>query len=54
MTDYHAFRTLPPGVPAIILETGFMNLDRALLTTNADIPAIGILSGIQCFLDGTQ
>jgi N-acetylmuramoyl-L-alanine amidase len=54
MTDYHAFRTLPDGVPAIILETGFMNLDRALLTSNADIPAAGILSGIQCFLDSTQ
>jgi N-acetylmuramoyl-L-alanine amidase len=54
MTDYHAFRTLPEGVPAIILETGFMNLDRALLTTNADIPAAGILGGIQCYLDSTQ
>jgi N-acetylmuramoyl-L-alanine amidase len=54
MTDYHAFRTLPEGVPAIIIETGFMNLDRALLTSNADIPASGILNGIQCFLDSTQ
>lgn len=54
MTDYHAFRTLPDGVPAIIIETGFMNLDRALLTSNADIPAAGILSGIQCYLDNTQ
>ncbi len=54
MTDYHAFRTLPDGVPAIILETGFMNLDRALLTTNADIPAAGILNGIQCYLDSVQ
>ena len=54
MTDYHAFRTLPQGVPAIIIETGFMNLDRAILTTNADIPAAGILSGIECFLDSLQ
>ncbi|WP_420643709.1 N-acetylmuramoyl-L-alanine amidase family protein [Candidatus Leptofilum sp.] len=53
MTDYHAFRTLPDGVPAIIIETGFMYLDRELLTNNADIPAAGILSGIQCFLDNT-
>lgn len=51
MTDYHAFRALPEGVPAIIIETGFMNLDRAILTTNADIPAAGILDGIGCFLD---
>ena len=54
MTDYHAFRTLPEGVPAIIIETGFMNLDRTLLTTNADVSAAGILNGIQCFLDATQ
>ncbi len=54
MTDYHAFRTLPDGVPAIIIEIGFMNLDRALLTTNADIPAAGILSGIHCYLDSIQ
>lgn len=54
MTDYHAFRTLPPGVPAVIVETGFMNLDRTLLTSNADIPAAGLLSGIQCFLDSVQ
>lgn len=54
MTDYHAFRTLPEGVPAIIIETGFMNLDRDLLTTDADSAAAGILSGIQCFLDSTQ
>lgn len=54
MTDYHAFRTLPEGVPAVIIETGFMNLDRGLLTNNADIPAYGILSGIQCYLDSTQ
>lgn len=54
MTDYHAFRTLPEGVPAIILETGFMNLDRAMLTANADLPAAGILDGIHCFLDSVQ
>ena len=54
MTDYHAFRTLPEGVPAIIIETGFMNLDRTILTTNADVPASGILNGIQCFLDSVQ
>ncbi len=54
MTDYHAFRTLPQGVPAVIIETGFMNLDRELLTSNADIPATGILNGINCFVDSSQ
>lgn len=51
MTDYHAFRKIALGTPAIILETGFMNLDRTLLTTNAEIPANGIATGILCFLN---
>ncbi len=51
MTDYHAFRELPPGVPAVIIETGFMNLDREMLTTNADQPVNGVVNGIECYLD---
>lgn len=51
MTDYHAFRKIAPGVPAIILETGFMNLDRELLTTQSDTPARGIADGVFCFLE---
>jgi N-acetylmuramoyl-L-alanine amidase len=54
MTDYHVFRKLPLGVPAIIIETGFLNLDRALLTNNPDIPAYGILQGIKCYLQTTN
>ena len=50
MTDYHVFRELPPTVPALIIELGFMNLDRELLTTNANVPAQGIVNGILCFL----
>ena len=50
MTDYHAFREISPGTPAIIVETGFMNLDRELLTTRADVSAAGITNGILCFL----
>ncbi|NLF64075.1 MAG: N-acetylmuramoyl-L-alanine amidase [Chloroflexi bacterium] len=52
MTDYHAFREIADGVPAIILETGFLNLDREMLTTNADVPAQAIADGIFCFLEG--
>ncbi|MBE2198089.1 MAG: N-acetylmuramoyl-L-alanine amidase [Anaerolinea sp.] len=50
MTDYHAFRKVAPGVPAIIIETGFMNLDREMITTNATVPATGISNGILCYL----
>ena len=52
MTDYHAFRKIGLGTPAIILETGFMNLDRELLTTNSDVPVVGITNGILCYLSG--
>ena len=51
MTDYHAFRQIAPGVPAVIIEVGFMNLDREMITTNARVPATGITNGILCFLD---
>ena len=51
MADYHAFREIAPGVPAIIIEIGFMNLDRELLTTSAEIPSEGVLQGILCYLD---
>lgn len=51
MRDYHAFREIAAGVPALIIEVGFMNLDRALLTTNADVPAEGISNGILCYLE---
>lgn len=50
MTDYHAFRALPRGVPAIILEVGFLNLDRAVLTENAHVAAEGVTNGILCYL----
>ena len=50
MTDYHAFREIAPGVPAIIIETGFLNLDRDMLTTESYKPANGITNGILCFL----
>lgn len=51
MTNYHAFREIGLGTPAIILETGFMNLDRDLLTTNADVVATAISNGILCYLE---
>ena len=51
MTDYHAFREIAPGTPAIIIETGFMNLDRSLLVDQPDIPANAIIDGILCYLE---
>lgn len=51
MTDYHAFRVINAAIPALIIEVGFMNLDRSMLTTQADIPTDGLVQGILCFLE---
>lgn len=53
MTDYHVFREILPSTPAVIIETGFLNQDRAILTSGAELPAQGIIEGIICFLEGT-
>lgn len=50
MTNYHAFNEINNETPAAIIETGFMNLDREILTQNQDIVANGITSGILCFI----
>ncbi len=51
MTDYHAFREIATGVPGIILEVGFLNLDREILTTQPDLPAGAITNGILCYIE---
>jgi N-acetylmuramoyl-L-alanine amidase len=51
MTSYHAFGEIDEDTPAVIIETGFLNLDRQLLTQNPEIAAQGIASGIRCFLN---
>ena len=50
MTDYHSFREIAPGTPAAIIETGFLNADRSLLTQHPDLAAQGIVDGIRCLL----
>jgi N-acetylmuramoyl-L-alanine amidase len=50
MTDYHAFRQIAQGVPGIIIEVGFMNLDREILTTRTDLIAQAITDGILCYI----
>lgn len=52
MTDYHVFRKIAPGTPAVIVETGFMFMDRELLTQRPEVPATGIANGILCYLEG--
>ena len=50
MTVYHAFNELDPTTPAAIIEIGFLNLDRNILTNHSDLIAQGIAEGILCFV----
>jgi len=50
MTDYHAFSEINSETPAAIIETGFMNLDREILTQHPDLIAHGITAGILCYV----
>jgi N-acetylmuramoyl-L-alanine amidase len=49
MTNYHAFDEINTETTAAIIETGFLNLDRKILTENTDVVAQGIVDGINCF-----
>lgn len=51
MTSYHAFREVHANTPAVIIETGFMNQDRDLLTKEPEKVARGIAEGILCYLN---
>ena len=50
MTDYHAFDEIDTSTVAAIIETGFLNLDRELLTRHPELVARGIADGILCYL----
>ena len=49
MREYHAFREIDPTTVAAIIETGFLNLDREILTRQTDRVAAGVVDGILCF-----
>ncbi len=50
MTLNHIFRKVAPSTPAVILEMGFLDADRALLV-DAYIPAEAITQGVLCYLN---
>lgn len=52
MTDYHAFKEIHAKTPAAIIELGFMDADRALLTDQSSEVAEAVVQGIVCFLEG--
>jgi N-acetylmuramoyl-L-alanine amidase len=49
MTGYHSFSEIDAATPAVIIEMGFLYLDRVFLTQHADQAAQGIAEGILCF-----
>lgn len=50
MTEYHAFGEINSDTTAAIIETGFLNLDREILTNRTELVAEGVASGILCFV----
>jgi N-acetylmuramoyl-L-alanine amidase len=51
MREYHAFSEIDPNTITAIIETGFLNLDREILTTQPDRVAEGVVQGILCFVN---
>lgn len=51
MREYHAFTEISDTTIAAIIETGFMNLDREILTQHPDLIAEGVAQGIECFVN---
>ena len=54
MTTYHTFDEINSNTPAAIIEAGFLNLDRQILTQKPDVVAKGISDGILCFVKNEQ
>jgi len=50
MTSYHTFSEIHTDTTAAIIETGFLNLDRQILTEKTDQVAQGVTNGILCYL----
>ncbi len=50
MSSYHAFDEIDPSTNAVIIEVGFLNLDRQILTRGQDQIAKGVSDGILCYI----
>jgi N-acetylmuramoyl-L-alanine amidase len=50
MSSYHAFDEIHAETTAAIMEIGFLNLDRQILTQQPDVLAQGIANGVLCFI----
>lgn len=50
MTQYHGFNEIDANTPDAIIETGFLNMDRDMLTNHPDLVSQGISEGILCYV----
>lgn len=50
MTQYHGFYEVHSATPVAIIETGFLNLDRRILTEEPHRVAQGVIDGIICYV----
>jgi N-acetylmuramoyl-L-alanine amidase len=50
MTQYHTFYEVNSATPVAIIETGFLNLDRRILTEEPYRVAQGVIDGILCYV----
>ncbi|UCD97503.1 MAG: N-acetylmuramoyl-L-alanine amidase [Chloroflexota bacterium] len=50
MSSYHAFDEIDINTNAVIIEVGFLNLDRQILTKGQDRVADGISDGVLCYI----
>lgn len=50
MSSYHPFDEVNSITPIIVIEAGYLNLDRQILTEKPDLLAFGIASGILCYV----
>lgn len=51
MREYHAFSEINPNTVTAIIETGFLYLDRDILTNETERVAEGVAQGILCFIN---
>lgn len=54
MVNYHAFSKIDSGTPAVIIEIGFLNLDRVILTDDSEMVVNGLLGGINCLINQSR
>jgi N-acetylmuramoyl-L-alanine amidase len=50
MSSYHAFEEINTETTAAIIEIGFLNLDRQILTQQPELLAEGVTKGILCYI----